>query len=247
MSGLASITLATCGARSKLLYWIGIGRPELDAELLHQVRIVLRPGRVGDGLVGDVDDRRAVHLDALGPHGRQQPLELRVLVFRQAPRVGLALEQAGAGGGGRDHQHLLPFRIVDRHRRLAGRKRADDRQDLVVLRELAGADGGLPRIRPRVEADRLDLLAVDAAGIVDLAHGDVEGCNRRLGRALQRSARRDDVADLQHLLRHGRRCGRQHEPRIDGRQSQVSHGMSFRDQWRRDAAGQTAMAASAPR
>ena len=150
--------------------------------------------------VRHVDDRRRVHLESFGAHRLQKALELRVLVFGQAPRIGPAVEQAGPRGGRRDHQDFEAVGVVHRHRGLARRERSDDRQDLVVLRKLARADGGLARVRARVETYGLELLAIDAAGLVDRVDRDVEGGERGLGRTLQRPARRNDMPDLQDIL-----------------------------------------------
>ena len=57
--------------------------------------------------------------------------------------------------------------------RLAGIDRAEDHADLVSARELGGAVHGFGRIALRVAADQLELTAIDAAGLVDLVHGQL--------------------------------------------------------------------------
>ena len=165
--------------------------------------------------------------DALLSERLEQAGELRALIRGQPPSVAEALGQAGRRRRVRDFDdaHALADRECDRG--LAGGERADDRQRLVVLRELLRAGRRLLGIAAGVELDQLDLLAADAALGVDLVNGDVHRCLRGFADGLE-DAGHHGVQSDDDLL-----CARRASPRIQparrrrrDQHAELSHDLS---------------------
>src|SRR6185369_12377938 len=118
------------------------------------------------------------------------------------------------------------------HRRKVRRRsqRADDREDLVLLRKLVRGEHRLLRVIAVVLDDEFQLAAVNAAGVVDLVDAHLHAVHRRLRERHSRSrhvlggSQHDFVLRNALHLRQRKRCAQCERNRND----QLSHGSLLR-------------------
>ena len=155
--------------------------------VLTRIVVLVEHGHLGVGMVGhDVlgVDRRLGGVVGLPAHG---------------PRELLGHAPLRRAGGDEELRHLLLVQVLLHHRVGRRAEQLVDREDLVVLDQLAHHLDGLGRLEAVVVGDEVDLAAVDAALVVD--HVPVGGdalADHAVGR--QRSRVGIGVAELDLLV-----------------------------------------------
>ena len=184
-------------------------RADLRDDVLHGHRVGLRGGEpvgaehlheaggeVGAEVVVLAEDaERLVRPRLLRVGGQRLGLDDVVGVVRERVRERAGLVPLRAARGDEQVRHLVLVEVVD-HRGVRGRAQAvDDREDLVLLDQLADHGRGGRRVVAVVLDDVLDAAAVDPAVVVDVVEVGLrrrrDGRVARRGRAGQRGVGAD--------------------------------------------------------
>ncbi len=165
---------------------------------------------LGDHVVGGVGDRPGGDREVLLLERAHHALEHVAFVRGVAECI---LERLGELGRGRSHRHGGHAGAIagrEHHAAFAGTERPDHRDHLVVFGKLAQADHGLIGLAGGIERDDAQLLAGDAAGIVDLVDRDLRRDLVGLGEGRVGARRRRQIAE-QDVLRGGAAGGQRAE------------------------------------